>query len=249
MSTGNPYTELNQQSREDLVMEHAPQIKRIVTRMAARFPPGVDQEELYQAGMMGLLDALEKFDASKEVQFKTYAEFRIKGAILDELREMDWVPRSVRAASNEWEKAWREKASEVGREPTDHEMASQMDLSIKDYHQFLNKANPIPLISIEEFKTHTDESETANLLEILANPDSKDPFSMVSLQQMQSRLVEGIQKLKEQEQLVLSLYYEEEMNLKEIAEILGVVESRVSQIRTKSILKLRAMLKEMLIKD
>ncbi|NBR21311.1 MAG: sigma-70 family RNA polymerase sigma factor, partial [Proteobacteria bacterium] len=112
MSTANPYTELTQQTREDLVLEHAPQIKRIVTRMAARFPPGVDQEELYQAGMMGLLDALEKFDATKEVQFKTYAEFRIKGAILDELREMDWVPRSVRAASNEWEGAWREKASE-----------------------------------------------------------------------------------------------------------------------------------------
>ena len=175
MSTANPYTELTQQTREDLVLEHAPQIKRIVTRMAARFPPGVDQEELYQAGMMGLLDALEKFDASKEVQFKTYAEFRIKGAILDELREMDWVPRSVRAASNEWEGAWREKASELGREPTDTEMASQMDLSISEYHQFLNKANPIPLISIEEFKTHTDDSETANLLEILSDQIPRIP--------------------------------------------------------------------------
>lgn len=246
MSTANPYTELTQQTREDLVLEHAPQIKRIVTRMAARFPPGVDQEELYQAGMMGLLDALEKFDASKEVQFKTYAEFRIKGAILDELREMDWVPRSVRAASNEWEGAWREKASELGREPTDTEMASQMDLSVSEYHQFLNKANPIPLISIEEFKTHTDDSETANLLEILSDPDSKDPFSLVSLQQMQTKLSDAILKLNEQEQLVLSLYYDEEMNLKEIAQILGVVESRVSQIRTKSILKLRAMLQQML---
>ena len=112
--------------------------------------------------------------------------------------------------------------------------------------QFLNKANPIPLISIEEFKTHTDDSETANLLEILSDPDSKDPFSLVSLQQMQTKLADAILKLNEQEQLVLSLYYDEEMNLKEIAQILGVVESRVSQIRTKSILKLRAMLQQML---
>ena len=102
--------------------------------------------------MMGLLDALEKFDATKEVQFKTYAEFRIKGAILDELREMDWVPRSVRAASNEWEGAWREKASELGREPTDTEMASQMDLSISEYHQFLNKANPFLLFQLRNLK-------------------------------------------------------------------------------------------------
>ena len=119
MNRNNPYAELTPQKREEIILEHAPQIKRIVTRMAARFPPGVDQDELYQAGMLGLLDALDKFDSGKDVQFKTYAEFRIKGSILDELREMDWVPRSVRAASNEWEAAWREKASELGRDPSD----------------------------------------------------------------------------------------------------------------------------------
>ncbi len=245
-NVSNPYTELTQQSREELVLEHAPLIKRIVTRMAARFPPGVDQDELIQAGMLGLLDAMEKYDASKDVQFKTYAEFRIKGAILDELREMDWVPRSVRAKGNEWESAWRAKSSELGRDPSDQEMASQMKMPLKEYHRFISQANPIPLISSEEFKTHTGEEEAVNLLEILADPESKDPFSLVSMQQMQNKLADTILKLTEQEQLVLSLYYEEELNLKEIAQVLGVVESRVSQIRTKAILKLRAMLKEVI---
>ncbi len=106
-TTKNPYNEKTQQSREDQLIKHAPLVKRVVTRMAARFPPGVDHEELYQVGMIGLLDAVDKFDPTRDVKFKTYAEFRIKGAILDELRSMDWVPRSVRAATNEWGKAWR----------------------------------------------------------------------------------------------------------------------------------------------
>ena len=246
MNRNNPYAELTPQKREEIILEHASQIKRIVTRMSARFPPGVDQDELYQAGMLGLLDALDKFDSGKDVQFKTYAEFRIKGSILDELREMDWVPRSVRAASNEWEAAWREKASELGRDPRDQEMAAHLDMDIREYHDFLNKANPIPLISIEDFKTYTDEGESSDLLEVLSKPGSRDPFSLISMQQMQSKLADAIEELNEQEQMVLSLYYNDELNLKEIAQVLGVVESRVSQIRTKSILKLRALLKEMI---
>ena len=241
----NPYTEKTQQSREDQLIKHAPLVKRVVTRMAARFPPGVDQEELEQVGMIGLLDAVDKFDPTRDVQFKTYAEFRIKGAILDELRSMDWVPRSVRAATNEWSTAWRKQTFELGREPSDQEMAEQMGKNMDEYHEFIVKASPTPLISIEEFKGHSNEEDSVSLLEILSKPGEKDPFSILTLQQMKNKLAEAISELDEREQLVLSLYYEEEMNLKEIGEILGVIESRVSQIRTKTILKLRAKLRLM----
>jgi len=245
----NPYAKKTPLDREAQVLEYTPLIKRIVTRMAARFPPGVNLEDLYQAGMIGLLDAVDKFDASKDVQFKTYAEFRIKGAVLDELRSMDWVPRSVRAAASDWESAWRTKASELGREPSDSEMAEQMGLSLKEYHDFLIKSRPIPLLSIEEFNQRTDDEEQANLLEILKDPTGKDPFQMLSLQQMQGKLADTITELSEQEQMVLALYYNEELNLKEVGRVLGVVESRVSQIRSKAILKLRAKLRGVILND
>ncbi|MAE16950.1 MAG: FliA/WhiG family RNA polymerase sigma factor [Deltaproteobacteria bacterium] len=245
----NPYAKKTPHEREAQVLEHTPLIKRIVTRMAARFPPGVNLEDLYQAGMIGLLDAVDKFDASKDVQFKTYAEFRIKGAVLDELRSMDWVPRSVRAAASDWETAWRTKASEVGREPNDSEMAEQMGLSLKEYHDFLIKSRPIPLLSIEEFNQRTSDEEQANLLDVFTDPTGKDPFQVLSLQQMQGKLAATIKELSEQEQMVLSLYYNEELNLKEVGEVLHVVESRVSQIRTKAILKLRAKLRGVILNE
>ena len=245
----NPYTKKTPHDREAQVLEHTPLIKRIVTRMAARFPPGVNFEDLYQAGIIGLLDAVDKFDTSKDVQFKTYAEFRIKGAVLDELRSMDWVPRSVRAAASDWETAWRTKASELGREPNDLEMAEQMGLPLKEYHDFLIKSRPIPLLSIEEFNQRTSDEEQANLLDVFTDPTGKDPFQMLSLQQMQGKLADTIRGLSEQEKMVLSLYYNEELNLKEIGQVLGVVESRVSQIRTKAILKLRAKLRGVILNE
>ena len=244
-ATQNPYTEQTRQSREEQLEKHAHLVKRVVTRMAARLPPGVDQDELYHVGSIGLLDAVDKFDPKRDVQFKTYAEFRIKGAILDELRSMDWVPRSVRAATNEWSKAWRKMTFEHGREPSDHEMAEEMDMNLDEYHQFIVKASPTPLISIEEFKAQSNQEESISLLDILSKPGEKDPFDLLSMQQMKNKLAEAVSQLDEREQLILKLYYEEDLNLKEIGEVLGVIESRVSQIRTKIILKLRAKLRLM----
>ncbi len=244
-SNKNPYTEKTQQNREEELIKYAPLVKRVVTRMSARFPPGIDSNELYQVGMIGLLDAVDKFDPARDVKFKTYAEFRIKGAILDELRSMDWVPRSVRAATNEWSKAWRSQTIESGREPVDQEMAEQMGMSLDEYHDFILKASPIPIISIEEFKAHSNQEESTSLLDILSKPGEKDPFTLLSMEQMKNKLSEAVSELEEREQQVLALYYQEEMNLKEIGEILGVIESRVSQIRSKTILKLRAKLRIM----
>ena len=244
-ATQNPYTEQTRQSREEQLEKHAHLVKRVVTRMAARLPPGVDQDELYHVGSIGLLDAVDKFDSKRDVQFKTYAEFRIKGAILDELRSMDWVPRSVRAATNEWSEAWRKMTFEHGREPSDYEMAEELDMDLDEYHQFIIKASPTPLISIEEFKAQSNPEESISLLDILSKPGEKDPFDLLSMQQVKKKLTEAISQLEEREQLILNLYYEEDLNLKEIGEVLGVIESRVSQIRTKIILKLRAKLRLM----
>ena len=242
-ATQNPYTEQTRQSREEQIEKHAHLVKRVVTRLAARLPPGVDKEELYHVGSIGLLDAVDKFDPKRDVKFKTYAEFRIKGAILDELRSMDWVPRSVRSATNEWSQAWRKKTFEHGREPTDQEMAEELDMTLDEYHQFIVKASPTPLISIEEFKSQSNQEESTSLLDILSKPGEKDPFDLLSMQQVKNKLAEAISNLEEREQLILKLYYEEDLNLKEIGEVLGVIESRVSQIRTKIILKLRAKLR------
>ncbi len=237
----NPYAQQAKKSREDLVLEHAYLIKRIVKRMAMRLPKGVDEDELYQAGALGLMDAVDKFDPSKDVKFTTYAEFRIKGSILDELRAMDWIPRSVRNAGNQLEAAYTKLSNQFSREPTDAEMAKEMEMPLKEYHEYIAKARPIPLVSIEDLGH--DEDESTNLLDVLADPDTDDPLAVLSMQNMQESLAQAITQLTEQEQMILSLYYMEEMNLKEIGEILGVSESRISQIRTKTIVKLRAMMK------
>ena len=164
------------------------------------------------------------------------------------MRKMDWVPRSVRSATNEWSEIWRKMTFEHGREPSDHEMAEEMDMTLDDYHHFIVKASPTPLISIEEFKTQSNQEESASLLDILSKPGEKDPFDLLSMQQMKKKLATAVSELDEREQLILKLYYEEDLNLKEIGEVLGVIESRVSQIRTKIILKLRAKLR-MITKD
>ena len=145
----NPYADKSQQSREQLVLKHAPLLKRIVSRMASRFPPEVDPEEVYQAGMIGLLDAVDKFDPSRDIQFQTYAEYRIKGSILDELRALDWVPRGVRASATEWERAWIEQCSTLGREPSDSEMATKLDMPLNEYHEFVAHASPLSLVTLD----------------------------------------------------------------------------------------------------
>ena len=242
----NPYADKSQQSREQLVLKYAPLLKRIVSRMASRFPPEVDPEEVYQAGMIGLLDAVDKFDPSRDIQFQTYAEYRIKGSILDELRALDWVPRGVRAAATEWERAWNEQCSALGREPSDSEMAAKLEMPLNQYHEFAANASPLSLVTIDQLGGSGDEEDGQSLLDILRDPDGSDPFSELSMHQLKNRLQEAIEELPEREQTILSLYYIEELNMKEVAAVLGVGEARVSQLHTKIILKLRAKLRRVL---
>lgn len=242
----NPYVDKTQQSREQLVLKYAPLLKRIVSRMAARFPPEVDPEEVYQAGMIGLLDAVDKFDPSRDIQFQTYAEYRIKGSILDELRALDWVPRTVRSAATDWERAWNEQCSTLGREPNDQEMAGKLDMSLSDYHNFVLHASPLSLVTLDQLGSPGEEEDGQSLLDVLRDPDGSDPFSELSMQHLKSRLQDAIEELPEREQTILSLYYIEELNMKEVAAVLGIGEARVSQIHTKIILKLRAKLRRVL---
>ena len=242
----NPYADKSQQSREQQVLKYAPLLKRIVSRMASRFPPEVDPEEVYQAGMIGLLDAVDKFDPSRDIQFQTYAEYRIKGSILDELRALDWVPRGVRAAATEWERAWNEQCSALGREPSDSEMAAKLEMPLNQYHEFAANASPLSLVTIDQLGGSGDEEDGQSLLDILRDPDGSDPFSELSMHQLKNRLQEAIEELPEREQTILSLYYIEELNMKEVAAVLGVGEARVSQLHTKIILKLRAKLRRVL---
>ena len=242
----NPYADKSQQSREQQVLKYASLLKRIVSRMASRFPPEVDPEEVYQAGMIGLLDAVDKFDPSRDIQFQTYAEYRIKGSILDELRALDWVPRGVRAAATEWERAWNEQCSALGREPSDSEMAAKLEMPLNQYHEFAANASPLSLVTIDQLGGSGDEEDGQSLLDILRDPDGSDPFSELSMHQLKNRLQEAIEELPEREQTILSLYYIEELNMKEVAAVLGVGEARVSQLHTKIILKLRAKLRRVL---
>jgi RNA polymerase sigma factor for flagellar operon FliA len=206
----------------------------------------VDSEEVYQAGMIGLLDAVDKFDSSRDIQFQTYAEYRIKGSILDELRALDWVPRGVRAAATEWERAWNEQCSFLGREPSDTEMATKLEMPLNEYHDFVARASPLSLVTLDHLGGSGEEEEGQSLLDILRDPDGSDPFSELSMHQLKSRLQEAIEELTDREQTTLSLYYVEELNMKEVAAVLGVGEARVSQLHTKIILKLRAKLRRVL---
>ena len=240
----NPYAQhaFKAKSREEVVLEYAPLVKHIANRLAARLPDNLQVDDLVQAGMIGLLDAIEKYDPGREAQFRTYAEFRIKGAMLDDLRAGDWIPRSVRETADKIAQAHQALVATLGRRPEEGEIAARLGISLAEYHELLRKSRAIPLLQIDDLRPHWKDDE-GNIFDILEDPSFTNPLEALSLHDLRDRLADAIEDLPEKEQLVLSLYYDEEMNLKEIGEVLGITESRVSQIRTQAILRLRATLK------
>lgn len=240
----NPYLQQAKKNKEAILLEHAGSVKFLAQRLAARLPAGFELDDLIQVGMIGLMDAIDKFDPTKAVKFKTYAEFRIKGAMLDELRSRDWIPRSVRENSSKLEKAFSKLRSNDNIDhPTDQELAGSLDIDVQDLNEFLDKARPIPLLSIENLG-HVDQSDDQlDILETISKPEAKDPIAEALEKETQESLIKAIKKLPEKEQMVLSLYYNEDMNLKEIAAVFDITESRVSQIRTKAIGMLRSYMK------
>ena len=239
----NPYTKQTEINKEEMVLQYAPSVKYIAGRLSARLPSGIQVADLIQAGMIGLLEAVDKFDPKKGVKFKTYADFRVRGAMLDDLRSKDWIPRSVRDNGNKLEKAYIELRSQDIDYPTDKQLAKQLELKPKELSGFLEKSRPIPLISLEDVNARGKDEDALDILETLSNPDETDPVEQLLGQESKELLIKAIDKLPENEKMVLSLYYNEDLNLKEIGAVLGLTESRVSQIRTKAIGMLRSYMK------
>ncbi|MBC7658663.1 MAG: FliA/WhiG family RNA polymerase sigma factor [Chitinophagaceae bacterium] len=231
--------------RDQLIMDYAPLIRFVAQRIAARLPSNIDIDDLISAGVIGLMDAIEKYDPSRDNKFKTYAEFRIRGAILDELRSQDWVPRSVRDKAKKIEKTYAELEQKFGRAVTDEELSGALGIQLDEYYDMVSKVKAVTLLSIDEL-SGPNQQDRKSLLECLENVSSKNPFTQLKSKGIRDLLVKHIDELPEKQKLVLSLYYYEDLNLKEIGRILEVTESRVSQLHTQAVEKLRTKLKPIL---
>ena len=233
--------EINNKLRDQLISDYAPLIRFIAQRIALRLPPNIDIDDLISSGIIGLMDAIDKYDPSRDNKFRTYAEFRIRGAILDELRSQDWVPRSVRDKAKKIEKTSARLEQEHGRSVSEREVSSDMGLSLDKYHRMLARVRTVMLVPIDEV-SGTRQVDQRNLLECMDNDVPKNPFISLKIKNLKQTLKENIEALPEKQKLVLSLYYYEELNLKEIGKILNVTESRVSQIHTQALDKLNSKL-------
>jgi len=230
-------------ARERLILHYAPLVKYVAGRVATGLPATVEQADLVSYGMFGLIDALDKFDLERAIKFETYAIPRIKGAIIDELRAMDWVPRSVRFKAREIEKASSELESKLKRSPTEAEMADHLGISKGELHETVTQISFVSVMALDEVvAVGDDRSEGVTLLDTLA--DAGDPTSGLEGQETRGMLAAAINSLSEREKIVVTLYYFEGMTLAEIGEILGVTESRVCQIHTKAVGQLRGHLVE-----
>jgi len=229
-------------SRKDrLIVEYAPLVRYIANRIAMRLPPHIDVDDLVNSGILGLIDAIEKFDPSREVKFKTYAEIRIKGAILDELRAMDWIPRSIRKVINRLVEAYHELEQRFGRPAEDEEVAEQLGLKMEEFYGLLKQSAGVPLISLDVLIDYDEKKR--NILSCLVDPKSEDAFGVLGLSEVKDAVAKAIEDLPEKEKQVISLYYYDELTMKEIGRVLDLTESRVSQIHTKAILRLRVRVK------
>lgn len=235
----------NQEVRDKLIIHYAPLVKYVAGRLSISLPKNVDTEDLISYGIFGLIDAIEKFDLKRQIKFETYAISRIKGAIIDELRSLDWVPRSVRHHAKELEKVYIELENRLKRVPTDEELAEALGLSIKELHSLLNQLSYTSLVALEELWTGgSDTDERMALIHTIKDKDDKSPAVMYEFEEMKQIIAGAIEKLPKREQIVVALYYYEGLTLKEIGEVLGVTESRVSQLHTKAIIRLKARLKD-----
>lgn len=225
--------------RDLLLMEHLPTVRYVARRIHERLPQHVDLDDLVSAGVVGLIDAFSKFDRTKKVQFKSYAQFRIRGAILDSLRTLDWSPRELRRKGRAVEEAIRTVTQRVGRAPLEQEIAQEMDLNLSDYQQLLGELKGLEIGSLH--MERSEDSGDEELAYIPGSPD-EDPLFQCLKGEMKQRLADAIDQLPEKERMVLTLYYYEELTMKEIGLTLGVVESRVSQIHSSAVVRLRASL-------
>lgn len=239
----NRYREQRDPSiREYFVHQYAPLVKYVAGRVAIGMPSAVDFDDLVQCGMFGLFDAISKFDPTKHVKFKTYAVTRIRGAIFDELRAIDWVPRSVRQKAREVEDTVRELEAGLGRAATDEEIAGGMGVSVQEFQRVLVRIAGTAVVSLNDVWHGGEDEDRVSIEDNIESPTESGPATIAEKEEMRRVIVEAIRELPENEQQVLALYYYEELTLKEIGQVLEVTESRVSQLHTKARLRLRTKL-------
>src|SRR5436853_2036373 len=230
-------------ARERLVLAYSPLVKYVAGRMCTGLPARVEEADLISYGLLGLISAIERFDTTREIKFETFAMTRIKGSIIDELRSLDWVPRSVRAKAREIEKANAKLEHQLHRAPTDAEVAAELDMSIDDFHEALTRISNSSVVALDELWTLSDASgDQVSLLDTIQDPDAVDPAHAMDVTETKDRLADSIARLPEREKLVIALYYYENLTLREIGEVLCVTESRVSQLHTKAVLRLKSAL-------
>jgi RNA polymerase sigma factor for flagellar operon FliA len=228
-------------ARERLVVAYSPMVKFVAGRLGAGLPSHVDDADLISYGLMGLIGAIERFEPERGIKFETFAMTRIRGAIIDELRSLDWVPRSVRSRAREIEAAQAKLEHELQRAPSEAELADRLEMSEKDLQAALLEIANSSVYALDELWTVSDSSgDQVSLLDTIADEAAADPQEALTTSEVKERLAEAIASLPEREQLVVALYYYENLTLREIGEVLGVTESRVSQLHTKAVMRLKS---------
>ena len=227
------------------MVAYSPLVKYVAGRMASGLPTHVEEADLISYGLIGLISAIERFDIEREIKFETYAIPRIRGAIIDELRALDWVPRSVRARARQIERANVKLEHKFQRPPTDEEMAAELEIDLESFQDALIQISNSTIAALDELWTVSDSSgDQVSLLDTLQDPAAPDPARAADATDLKDRVADAIARLPEREKLVIALYYYENLTLREIGEVLGVTESRVSQLHTKAVLRLRSHLSE-----
>jgi RNA polymerase sigma factor FliA len=228
--------------RDRLILTYAPLVKYVAGRLGSGLPAHVDDDDLVSYGLLGLIGAIERYDPERDVKFETYAIARIKGSIIDELRAMDWVPRSVRARARDIERAIAELESRLGRAPSDEEIAGKLGVNQDELEESLTEISRTSIAALDELWTVSSGGDQIAMIDTIEDTQGPNPQAALDETEMREAIGEAIARLPEREKLVVTLYYYEELTLREIGEVLGVTESRVSQLHTKAILRLKARL-------
>ncbi|VWX60254.1 RNA polymerase sigma factor FliA [Burkholderiales bacterium 8X] len=232
------YTPRGKLDRDALIRQYVPLVQRLAHHMIAKLPPNIELDDLVQVGMIGLADALSRFEASQGVQFETFATQRIRGAMLDELREGDWLSRGSRKSQKDIERAVHRLEHRLGRAPVESEIATELDMPLAEYQSMLNRVRGTQLVYLEDMGGGSEDDD--GFLDRHAADAEADPMSKLKDQRLRQALVAAIETLPERERYIMGMYYEQDMNLKEIAAVLGITESRVCQLHSQSIARLRA---------
>ncbi len=228
--------------RDYFVIKYAPLVKYVAGKVSMGMPQSIEYDDLVSYGVFGLIDAIGKYDPARGIKFKTYAMTRIRGAIFDELRSIDWIPRSVRQKAKQIENVIAELENKLGRTVEDEEIAKELGITIHEFHIILNKVSGTSMISLNDIWYLGDDSDELSIMETLEAPDNMNPDVLIEKEEIKEYIIDAIKKLPDKEKKVIVLYYYEDLTLKEIGQVLEVTESRVSQLHTKAIMRLRGRL-------